>query len=474
MVTRPGAHHRTVVTPHGIALDAGADSGPGAIIAPAQDPAWDFGGGPFAVLCIFRLTDAIASGQERQILSSSNLSNHMAVYVRSNSSAYTLRASCGLTSSTDYPIGLGDTIAVAVGRDVSGGTRLHYRNLRTGATGMRTGSNAGAWYLRVAGADLRVLGHTGAGFPGQIFGVAMRRSALPDYDALLGNPWSVFRPRRRVAFFGLGAGGIHAGTCGAAKVSGVAALSAQVALAGIGVALAEGQAGANVALPLSAAGIAIADGDACARATVTIAAIALAEAAGAAGLSAAVLSEAAGAAAASGHTDLAALLHAQAIGVAQTGGSADLRGGAHGSLTALGSATPSGQAALSVTVWLNASDSSEAGGAATGSPPAPDALSAAGSGESSGSAIWSVTKTMTAAGFVQAMAAGSIDILINLEANGSSESSGSAVVLAMVIDDQPQAVCSYPTLGMRLARQLSGERERISAGLARAFSIGLL
>ncbi len=237
MVTRPAAYHRAVATPHGLALEAAGNTGLGAAIAPSQDPNWNFGTGPFALLCVFRITEQIAGNAERPILGSSDLTNHLKVYVRSNAAAYTLRASCGLTSSTDYTVAVGDTVALAVGRDAAGNVRLQYRDLTTGVTGVRSATNTGAWYLRVAGADLRVLGYAATGFPGQVLAVAMRRSHVDDFDALLLNPWGVFRssPSRVYADTLAGGGAVHLLSGGAvSRASGFATLTGMaVGLAGV-------------------------------------------------------------------------------------------------------------------------------------------------------------------------------------------------------------------------------------------------
>ncbi len=235
IVTRPAAYHRAVATPYGLALEAAGNAGLGAVIAPAQDPAWNFGTGQFAILCIVRITEQISNTAERSIIGSSDLANHLRVYVRSNGTAYTLRASCGLTSSTDFPISVGDTVALAVGRDAAGTVRLQYRDLTTAAVGARSATNTGAWYLRVAGVDLRVLGYTATGFPGQVLAVAMRRSHVDDLDALLLNPWSVFNAPRMRIYFGEGAEGpaqLLAGSA-AASSSAAAALTCALTLAGL-------------------------------------------------------------------------------------------------------------------------------------------------------------------------------------------------------------------------------------------------
>jgi len=285
------------------------------------------------------------------------------------------------------------------------------------------------------------------------------------------NPWQIFRPRRRVTFFDLGAGGgstLNALASGQSQASGTAQLAAQVALAGIGVAVAGGQANAAVAVPLAAAGIAVAGGQANARATVAITAAGLAQAAGQAGLSAAVLAQAAGAAQAAGNAQLAAQLQALASGAAQASGAANLSGGAPGVLSAAGTAEASGAAVLTVTVNLAATGNAQAGGAAAGqllaagslaafgqavaggaawpslqvnlaasggaqsggqasaTLSAADQITAIGSAQASGQATLSITATLTAAGFALAMGAGGLSIEIPLAAFGTAQAGGSA------------------------------------------------
>ena len=247
--------------------------------------------------------------------------------------------------------------------------------------------------------------------------------------ALLENPWQIFRPRRRMAFFDLGAGGgssLNGQASGSAQAAGSAALAAQVALAGVGVALAGGSAAAGVAVPLAAAGVAVADGAAGAQATITIAAAGLAQAAGQAGLSASVLLQAAGAAQAAGNAALAAQLNALAAGAAQASGTANLSGGAPGELSAAGGAVAGGQAVLSVAIQLQAAGAAVAGGSASGLASAPGSVSASGGAVAAGTALPVVTVSLAAAGFVQAMGAGQLVVSVNLTALGQAVAGGSA------------------------------------------------
>lgn len=255
--------------------------------------------------------------------------------------------------------------------------------------------------------------------------------ALTDGElrTLADNPWQLFRPRSLGIFAPVAAGGgstLNASASGSDVASGSASLSAQVALASVGVSAAGGSAALAASVPLSAVGLSVAAGSAIPSATVTISASGLAQAAGQAGLSASVLAQAAGAALASGNATLAAQLNALATGAAQAGGSANLSGGAAGSLSASGAAIAAGTAVLSVTVGLQAAGSALASGTATGSANAPGQVSATGGATAGGSAVASVTASITAAGFVQAMGAGQLTISINLAAFGAALSSGSA------------------------------------------------
>jgi len=259
----------------------------------------------------------------------------------------------------------------------------------------------------------------------------MFRAELSSAEAseLIKNPWQIFQPRRRIAFFDLGAGGgssLNGQASGSAQAAGSAALAAQVALAGVGVALAGGSAAAGVAVPLAAAGVAVADGAAGAQATITIAAAGLAQAAGQAGLSASVLLQAAGAAQAAGNAALAAQLNALAAGAAQASGTANLSGGAPGELSAAGGAVAGGQAVLSVAIQLQAAGAAVAGGSASGLASAPGSVSASGGAVAAGTALPVVTVSLAAAGFVQAMGAGQLVVSVNLTALGQAVAGGSA------------------------------------------------
>ena len=242
------------------------------------------------------------------------------------------------------------------------------------------------------------------------------------------NPWSIFAPRRIDTFVPLSGGGstLNASASGSDVASGSASLSAQVALASVGVSTAGGSATLAASMPLSAVGLSVAAGSAIPSATVTISASGLAQAAGQAGLSASVLAQAAGAALASGNATLAAQLNALATGAAQAGGSANLSGGAAGSLSASGAAIAAGTAVLSVTVGLQASGSALASGTATGSANAPGQVSATGGAAAGGSGVMSARVSITAAGFVQAMGQGAFSATVPLSAFGVVTASGYA------------------------------------------------
>lgn len=269
------------------------------------------------------------------------------------------------------------------------------------------------------------------GFATATAGAAAFASEFSECDAAeaIANPWGIFKARRRISYFDLGAGAgstLNGSATGAAVAAGAATLAAQVALSAVGVSSAAGSAAGSVNVPLSATGIAVSTGAATASAAVTISASALAQAAGSAGLSASVLLAGAGAAQASGNAALAVQLSALAAGAAQASGSANLSGGAPGALSANGSAVADGQAVLSVSVNLAAAGNAVASGTANGSANAPGGLSAAGAAHADGWASWSVLTTLTAAGFVQAMGAGQLAISVPLSAAGQASASGSA------------------------------------------------
>jgi len=246
---------------------------------------------------------------------------------------------------------------------------------------------------------------------------------------LLRNPWQIFRQQVRRSFFDMGAGGgstLNASASGGDVASGSASLSAQVALASVGVSTASGSAALAASVPLSAVGLSVASGSAAPSATVTISASGLAQAAGQAGLSASVLAQAAGAAEASGNAELAAQLDALATGAAQAGGSASLSGGALGDISASGAAIASGTAVLSVTVGLQAAGSALASGTAAGSANAPGQVSAAGGAVAGGSGVMSAQVSITAAGFVQSMGQGAFSATVPLSAFGAVTASGYA------------------------------------------------
>lgn len=256
------------------------------------------------------------------------------------------------------------------------------------------------------------------------------RVLTADEARLLSNdPYALLGSPLKSVFLGAAAGGgstLNASASGGDVASGSASLSAQVALASVGVSAASGSATLAASVPLSAVGLSVAAGSATPSATVTISASGLAQAAGQAGLSASVLAQAAGAALASGNATLAAQLNALATGAAQAGGSANLSGGAAGSLSASGAAIAAGTAVLSVTVGLQAAGSALASGTATGSANAPGQVSATGGATAGGSGVMSARVSITAAGFVQAMGQGSFSATVPLSAFGAVTASGYA------------------------------------------------
>lgn len=267
-------------------------------------------------------------------------------------------------------------------------------------------------------------------FPGTINLVGILPYSIPDSYArqLAANPWQIFEDEEDYVFVPAAGGGstLNASASGGDVASGSADLSAQVALASVGVSTASGAATLAASVPLSAVGLAVAAGSATPSATVTISAAGLAQAAGQAGLSASVLAQAAGAAEASGNAELAAQLDALATGAAQAGGSANLSGGAAGSLSASGAAIAAGTAVLSVTVGLQAAGSALASGTATGSANAPGQVSATGGATAGGSGVMSARVSITAAGFVQAMGQGAFSATVPLSAFGAVTASGYA------------------------------------------------
>ena len=259
--------------------------------------------------------------------------------------------------------------------------------------------------------------------------VHRRNMSAAEHAALFRSPWQIFKAPDSHIFVPVSAGGgstLNASASGGDVASGSASLSAQVALASVGVSTASGSAALAASVPLSAVGLSVASGSAAPSATVTISASGLAQAAGQAGLSASVLAQAAGAALASGNATLAAQLNALATGAAQAGGSANLSGGAAGSLSASGAAIAAGTAVLSVTVGLLAAGSALASGTATGSANAPGQVSATGGAAAGGAGVMSARVSITAAGFVQAMGQGAFSATVPLSAFGVVTASGYA------------------------------------------------
>lgn len=341
------------------------------------------------------------------------------------------------------------------------------------------------------------IGANYSGFATNTVGAGMFLSEFSQDDAaaLIANPWGLFKARRRISYFDLGAGAgstLNGSATGAAVAAGAAALAAQVALSAVGVSSATGGAAGAISVPLSATGVEVSSGAAAATATITLSAAALAESAGAAGLSSAVLLAGAAAAQSAGNGQLAVLLAAQAAGVEQSGGSATATGGALGSIAAAGQEQSGGQAVLQVSINLQAAGTETSSGAALATASTAGQLAAQGIGatggtafptvrintaaagqattagtasgqaipgnsitgfghaESAGHAALSVTVLVTAAGFVQAMGAGALAIEIPLAAFGIAQTGGAAG-LAVIPDYVPVAPLNLVASVRRLA-----------------------
>ncbi|HRD68279.1 MAG TPA: hypothetical protein PKY50_19285, partial [Candidatus Competibacter sp.] len=105
-----------------------------------------------------------------------------------------------------------------------------------------------------------------------------RAVSLAEYMDLAKNPWKIFAPSSIKIFIPSGSSTLSGSASGGAIASGSGALSANVALAGVGVAVAGGSASAGAAVPLSATGFSVASGSATGAATVQISASGLAQA----------------------------------------------------------------------------------------------------------------------------------------------------------------------------------------------------
>lgn len=285
-------------------------------------------------------------------------------------------------------------------------------------------SSHSATTLHVAPSTLWMGGGTGS----NVYLLAAIAGELTDDQlrALSSNPWSLFEPEDHLLWWPSADAGGNISASGAAAAAGSATLQADVALAGVAVALAGGAAAAQVSVPLSATGLSVSSGSAGLTATITVSAAGLAEAAGAAGLSASVLLAGAAAATAAGNASLAATLAAAASGSAQAGGSATLSGGSPGALSATGSATAGGSAGLDVQLSLSAAGSAAAGGSAILGGGAAGSLSASGAAQAGGSGLLTASVALTAAGFVQAMGAGALFVSIDLAASGQATAGGLA------------------------------------------------
>ena len=323
-------------------------------------------------------------------------------------------------------------IYTAVFPDGVGGSPTNCRLYRDGVGYARTGVSA----LSANNGDHFYIGARDAEndrFYGLLGNVLIHGRALDEGEAkgLHENSWQIYKRRSRHVFVGASGGGgadLYGVASGTSQASGTATLSAQVALAGVGVSIAGGSATASATVPISATGISVSGGDANLAATIAIAAAGLAQAAGAAGLSASVLLAGSGAALAAGNATLAAQLSALASGSAQASGSATLSGGAPGAISAFGTSVAGGSGTLEVTVQLAATGTAQASGTATLSGGPEGEIAASGGAVAGGSGTLAVTVALTAAGFVQAMGAGAMLVSVHLAATGSATAGGSAVL----------------------------------------------
>lgn len=241
------------------------------------------------------------------------------------------------------------------------------------------------------------------------------------------NAQRAIAPRRRFTF--VDTGGASSGSAsgsGQAQTDGVANVSAQIGLAGIGVSLVNGTASQTASIPLSGAGINVSGGTANDLVTVTLSAAALAIAAAQAGLAPSVILAGAAAALAAGNGALAAQLQAMASGGDQAGGSASINSQSGGQISAAGGDVVSGAAVLSIRVAVQAYGGDQASGVAAGQVSSAGQIQASGGSQVSGNAIASATVAISAAGFVQAMGQGTWTTTIALTAFGKSLSSGMA------------------------------------------------
>lgn len=304
----------------------------------------------------------------------------------------------------------------------------------------------------------------------------LARAADPAvYAELSADPYAALvrkRPRRRIYLPGVAAEGGTGELSGTGELApaGLAALAAEIGLAGVAVQAMGGTASPAVAVPLSATGINVTAGQAGLVAAVSISAQGLAQAAGAAGVSADVLLAAAGAAAAAGEAQVAAEFAVAAQGVMTPGGSATADASADGALAATGAMAPAGEAVLRVVVSLAAAGTMAPGGAAmlsggleadlaaagmlapaaqgtlaaevaiaaagalspagqaTASTDEVGAISASGTLAAAGAAMVTAEVQLTAAGIVAAAAAGYMVITVPLRATGLQMSQGFAVL----------------------------------------------
>ncbi|NMG64891.1 hypothetical protein GPA19_08025 [Azoarcus indigens] len=252
-ITPPASYHSERHSPEGVEIASAASAGVGLLIAPAMDPLWDFGTGPFVVAAVIRMGDITANTTESTLLGSGSATNHWRLYVRSSGSAWTVRAAQGLTSSTDYTLAPGDTAVIVTGRRRDGSTYLLRRNLTSGLIAERTGTDTTSWYLRRSDYALRLIGQGSEGFPGGVLAAGMRRGDYADPLGLLLEPWQMFRGARRALALPA-AGGQAAEIGGAVAGAGSVAADIHTQIDAAAVTLGVGAVGASLAtaIPLAA------------------------------------------------------------------------------------------------------------------------------------------------------------------------------------------------------------------------------
>lgn len=290
------------------------------------------------------------------------------------------------------------------------------------------------------------------------------------------NPWQILKPAGGIdialqAIFA--AAGVSAVASGQAQTDGSAAIAPKIGLAGVGIAVATATAAPATTIPLSAAGFNVTGGTGNDIASVTIDAAGIARAAAQAGLSANILQAAAAAAQSAGNGALAVILAALAAGADQTNGAATIGISSNTAIAAIGGDQSSGNALLTISVKIAAQGGDQiAGNAAgqilgsgqtaaigqntTGGAALPtlrvnmagsgndttagnampqlgsaDRIAAIGQSITDGQAGFTLTATLTAAGFMRAIAAGALCIEVPISAFGAVATAGSAAIATM-------------------------------------------